>query len=137
MDSTFELQMKVRDYEVDSEGIVNNACYLNYLEHTRHEFCRDAGFSFRHMIDAGMSPVVRHIDISYLSSLGLGDEFVSCLSLSRRGPRFIFHQWIVNAADGRKVVDARVTIVNLVGGRPSRGNELAEAFAGRISEVAE
>ena len=39
----FELPMKVRDYEVDSEGIVNNAVYLHYLEHTRHEFCEWAG----------------------------------------------------------------------------------------------
>ena len=30
----FELPMKVRDYEVDSEGIVNNAVYLHYLEQT-------------------------------------------------------------------------------------------------------
>ena len=40
----FELPMKVRDYEVDAEGIVNNAIYLHYLEHTRHEFCDMVGF---------------------------------------------------------------------------------------------
>ncbi len=45
----FSLEMKVRDYEVDSEGIVNNAVYLHYLEHTRHEFCQQAGLSFRQM----------------------------------------------------------------------------------------
>ena len=39
----FSLEMKVRDYEVDCENIVNNAVYLHYLEHTRHEFCSWAG----------------------------------------------------------------------------------------------
>ncbi|MDE6513434.1 MAG: acyl-CoA thioesterase [Muribaculaceae bacterium] len=128
MDSAaFELKMKVRDYEVDSEGIVNNACYLNYLEHTRHEFCHEAGFSFADMRRRDMSPVVRRIEIQYLSSLGLGSEFTSHLNLRREGARFIFHQWIT--ADGdRLVVDAEVTIVNVIGGRPSRGEELAAAF---------
>ena len=39
------MPIKVRDYEVDAEGIVNNANYLHYLEHTRHEFCEEAGLS--------------------------------------------------------------------------------------------
>ena len=31
----YELEMKVRDYECDLQGIVNNANYQHYLEHTR------------------------------------------------------------------------------------------------------
>lgn len=133
MKAIFELRLKVRDYEVDSEGIVNNACYLNYLEHTRHEFCDLAGLSFRAMRARGMSPVVSHISIDYKSPLGLGDEFISRLSLRRRGVRFIFHQWIVKP-DGSEVVDAEVTIVNLIDGRLSRGDELAEAFARYLTD---
>lgn len=38
MEYIFELEMQVRDYECDMEGIVNNAIYQHYLEHTRHEF---------------------------------------------------------------------------------------------------
>ena len=34
----YELTLKVRDYECDLQGIVNNANYQHYLEHTRHEF---------------------------------------------------------------------------------------------------
>ncbi len=30
-DYIFKLPMKVRDYEVDVEGIVNNANYLHYM----------------------------------------------------------------------------------------------------------
>ncbi len=37
-DYKFCLDFKVRDYECDMEGIVNNATYMNYLEHARHEF---------------------------------------------------------------------------------------------------
>lgn len=129
----YELRMKVRDYEIDSEGIVNNACYLNYLEHTRHEFCDVAGLSFRAMREGGMSPVVSHIDITYKSSLGLGAEFISRLNLRRKGPRFIFRQWI-QTPEGTPVVDAEVTIVNIIDGKLTRGDELARVFAKYLSD---
>lgn len=41
----YELKMKVRDYECDLQGIVNNANYQHYIEHTRHEFLSSAGIS--------------------------------------------------------------------------------------------
>ena len=39
----FETKMEVRDYECDIEGIVNNANYLHYMEHTRHLFLKECG----------------------------------------------------------------------------------------------
>lgn len=123
----FEMPIKVRDYEVDSEGIVNNAVYLHYLEHTRHEFCQHAGFSFRRMHEQGLNPVVTHIDIRYVRSLGLGESMVSKLALSRRGPVFQFIQDIYTP-DGQPVVRAVVDIVSFENGRISRGHVLAEAF---------
>ena len=45
-DFHFELDMQVRDYECDIQGIVNNAVYQNYLEHCRHKFLQMAGFDF-------------------------------------------------------------------------------------------
>ena len=41
--SSFSLPLSVRDYECDFQGIFNNAVYLNYLEHTRHEYARSVG----------------------------------------------------------------------------------------------
>ena len=124
----FTLPFKVRDYETDAEGIVNNARYLNYMEHTRHEFCAMAGLSFAEMRRLHMSPVVRRVEIDYVRSLGLGEEFTSSLTLEREGARFIFRQWIQNAR-GELVADAVITVVNVIDGRPSRGDEFAKAFA--------
>ena len=54
MEYIFELEMQVRDYECDMEGIVNNAIYQHYLEHTRHEFLASSGISFIEMHERGV-----------------------------------------------------------------------------------
>lgn len=123
----FELPIKVRDYEVDAQGIVNNANYQHYLEHTRHMFCEQAGVSFRDMHAAGIDPVVRRIEIDYLRPLGLGDSMVSKIALFRQGPLFVFRQDIFTP-EGEAVVHAIVNIVCLENGRLTRGESLAEAF---------
>lgn len=124
----YEQTIKVRDYEVDSQGIVNNANYLHYLEITRHDFCEHAGTSFRTLQEQGLDPVVRKIEIEYLSSLTLGETMISRLTMERHGARFVFIQDIYNAASDLQVVHAIVTIVCLENGRLSRGDLLAEAF---------
>lgn len=129
----FEMPIKVRDYEVDAEGIVNNANYLHYLEHTRHEFCEQAGLSFRAMREQGLTPVVSRVEIRYIHSLGLGDSMVSKLALSRRGPVFVFRQDIFTP-EGASVVRATVDIACYENGRLSRGHALAEAFAKYLSD---
>ena len=65
----FAMEMVVRDYEIDSQGIVNNAVYLHYMEHTRHTFCGEAGTSFGELQRRGIDPVVRKIEVEYLNSL--------------------------------------------------------------------
>ena len=42
----YETRMEVRDYECDIQGIVNNANYLHYTEHTRHRFIRSLNKSY-------------------------------------------------------------------------------------------
>ena len=132
-DYTYCLEFKVRDYEVDSQGIVNNANYLHYLEHTRHLCCEEHGLSFREMSEAGLIAVVRKIEIEYLHSLGLADRFVSCINLHRQGARFVFTQHIYRLPDMLPIVKADVTIVCTANGRLTRGDELAVAFKDIIS----
>lgn len=128
-DYVFEMKMRVRDYEVDSQGIVNNANYLHYLEHTRHEFCRVNGMSFSQLHAKGLDPVVRKVEIEYLHSLGLCQAFVSKLKPEgRKGARFIFKQDIFSD-EGVHIISARVTVVCLDHGRLCRGDELAATFS--------
>lgn len=126
-DYTFATTIKVRDYEIDVQGIVNNAQYLHYLEHTRHEFCDMVGWSFHQMHEQGCDPVLKRAEIEYINSLVSGDTMISCLNITRRGPRYIFQQDIYKT-DGKPVIKARTTIVVLRDGKLTRGDELQEAF---------
>jgi len=123
----FHASLQVRDYEIDAEGIVNNAVYLHYMEHTRHLFCRNAGMSFGQMRKQGIDPVVARIEIDYKTPLRHDDEMISCLNLMRHGPTFIFEQDIYRN-DGALCAHGRVTIACLKNGKLTRGDELAQAF---------
>lgn len=128
-DHQFETIIKVRDYETDSQGIVNNANYLHYLEITRHEFCEAAGAPFYVMQQKGLDPVVRRVEMDYLHSLTMGDVMRSCISLRREGARFIFDHDIWHAETGKHILHAVVVTVCLENGRLSKGDRLAECFA--------
>lgn len=128
----YELEMEVRDYELDSEGIVNNTNYLHYLEHTRHSFCTANGLSFAEMQVKGLVPVLNKVEIEYKTPLRSGDRFVSKLWLERKGVRFIFHQDIFKST-GELSVTAVVSCVCLENGRLDRGDMLAEVFEDFLS----
>ena len=125
----FTLEIAVRDYELDSEGIVNNAVYLHYLEHTRHAFVKREGIPFGSLTRAGLVPVVKRMEIEYSTPLVSGDVMLSRLWIERQGARFIFHQDIFKKDGGAPVVAAVVTIVCMENGRINRGDELAERMA--------
>ena len=63
MESTCTL--RVRTYECDGYGHVNNANYLNYLEYARYEFLKDAGFDYPAAIRAGYGVLVARVEIDY------------------------------------------------------------------------
>ena len=60
-----ECTLKVRTYECDSYGHVNNANYLNYLEYARYEVLRDIGFNYESAIKAGYGIFIARIEIDY------------------------------------------------------------------------
>jgi acyl-CoA thioester hydrolase len=102
--------MKVRDYELDAQGVVNNAVYQNYLEHCRHEFLLSQGIDFNRLTSEKVFLVVVRVEIDYQAPLRGGDVFWIGLNLERISPlRFVFIQDIYRQRDGRLVLSARTT----------------------------
>ncbi len=89
----FELTLKVRDYECDLQGIVNNSVYQNYLEHTRHEYLKSLGLDFAEFTEKGIHLVVVRAELDYKLPLKSGDCFKVTLRAQRESRiRFAFYQ---------------------------------------------
>ena len=125
----YELKLKVRDYECDLQGIVNNANYQHYLEHTRHEFLLAHDISFSKLHEQGTDAVVARISMQFKVPLKSRDEFVSKLWIKKEGIKYVFMQDIFRLPDMKLSVRAQVDTVCLINGRLADSPQLNEAFA--------
>ena len=96
----FKLTDKVRDYECDLQGVVNNSNYQHYMEHTRHEFLESLGENFGAMHEKGIDAFVARVDIQFKNSLRSGDRYTSCLNVYKKGVKLVFEQDIYRESDG-------------------------------------
>ena len=125
----YETRMDVRDYECDIEGIVNNANYLHYTEHTRHRFLRSLGASFSELHEKGIDAVVARMQLTYKVPLRCDDEFISRMGLKKQGLRWVFTHDIFRASDERLCFHADVDLVTLINGKLGLSKEYYEAFS--------
>ena len=124
----FETRMQVRDYECDIEGIVNNANYLHYAEHTRHLFLKECGLSFAEMHHRGIDAVVARMNLQFKTPLQCDDEFISRLNLTKEGIKYVFHQDIYRASDNKLCFKGVIDLVCIVNGKLANSPEYDEAF---------
>jgi acyl-CoA thioester hydrolase len=133
MDYCFELEFSVRDYECDLQGVVNNAVYLNYLEHTRHEYLKTLGLDFARLHQQGCDLVLTRCELDYRSPLRSGDRFVVRLNLERESRlRFAFYQDLYGLPDERLVLQAKAIGTGLVQGRPALPPQLQAVLEVRV-----
>lgn len=131
MQYTHELEFKVRDYECDMQGVVNNGVYQNYLEHARHELLLSRGIQFAQMTAAGINLVVVRAELDYKKSLTSNDRFVVRSRLRQVSRiRFEFQQDVFRLPDETLMLAARITgtSVNKTG-RPYLPEALAKLFS--------
>ncbi|WP_455382039.1 acyl-CoA thioesterase [Salinispira pacifica] len=103
------IEMAVRDYECDMQGIVNNSVYQNYLEHARHEFLKEIGIDFKEYTARGINLVVIRAELDYRFPLSSGDRFRVGVNLVRESRfKFAFLQDIYRVPDDRLIVEGRI-----------------------------
>jgi acyl-CoA thioester hydrolase len=130
MNYTHSLEFKVRDYECDMQGLVNNGIYQNYLEHARNEFLLCKGINFAEMATNKINLVVVRAELNYRDSLKSGDRFKVCSNIQQISKvRFEFLQGIYRIADSKQMLNARIIGTSLnERGRPFKLNVLSQLF---------
>ena len=105
-------EVEARSYELDPYGHLNNAVYVNWLEHGRLCFLRDRGESYTSVPRKfGVHVVVVRQEVDYRAQVQLGDRLAVTSRIERFGSSsFRFDQRIA-FADGREAVAAKVTMV--------------------------
>ncbi|WP_300566087.1 acyl-CoA thioesterase [Flavobacterium sp.] len=115
----FSIELGVRDYELDVQGIVNNSVYQNYLEHARHEFLHHHGVDFVEFAQNNIMLMVKTIEMNFKSPLVSRDKFRIEVHAEKEGNlKVVFHQNIIRLSDEKAILSAKVTGVAIKNGRP-------------------
>ena len=131
----YAIELNVRDYECDLQGIVNNAVYLNYLEHARHMFLKTIGFDFARMHRECIDALAIRIEIDYRYPLTSGDHFMVTVQIQReRKLKLLFNQTILRLPDKKPIVAARVYAICMKEGKPVVPFDILEAIRKRYPD---
>ncbi|MBN2667640.1 MAG: acyl-CoA thioesterase [Bacteroidales bacterium] len=122
----FELSFEVRDYECDIQGVVNNAVYMNYLEHARHELLKAIGYDFAALNRENILPMVYKAELEYKKSLVSGDDFSVKIRVEKEGLlKAVFFQDIIKS-NSDLILKAKITAVVIANGKPISPDQFLE-----------
>ena len=130
----FEIEMKVRDYECDLQGVVINSNYQHYMEHARHEFLETTGTSFSTLHDQGIDVMVSRVDISYKHSLRGSDRFVVQVAYQREGIKLVFFEDIYKLPEHTLCAKGRIEAICLQNGKLTRGELFETIFINKVEK---
>jgi len=128
-DYCFEISLKVRDYECDLQGIVNNSNYQHYMEHARHEFLENVGMNFSKLHHDGIDAMVSHVEIDYKASLVSGDTYSVRINVTRSGAKLVFLEDIYRLSDEKLCARGKIESICVINGKLTRGQLFDEIFS--------
>ncbi len=114
---------RVRAYELDSNGHVNNSVYVGWVEEIATRHAEAAGYGRAWTEARGGAWVIHHNDITYRRPAVYGDEVEVRVRVELiRGARGVRRTWIRRAADGELLCEALTewAWIDRMTGRPSR-----------------
>jgi len=107
------LEIIVRSTEIDVNGHVNNAKYLEYLEWGRENWYENAGLPYERFLEMGIQTVTVNININYRKECRQNDRLSIHTKPEKIGrSSYVLLQEIYNQ-HGEKCADALVTSVTM------------------------
>jgi YbgC/YbaW family acyl-CoA thioester hydrolase len=110
MKNSHKSNITVRGYELDSNGHVNNAVYLQYYELARWEMMKDLGF-LDLLKGSGLTVVVVESLVRYMRELCMFDDLSVESTYEEKSPYLIFHQKIIDKKTNLPASRARIKTV--------------------------
>jgi YbgC/YbaW family acyl-CoA thioester hydrolase len=99
IDKPHRTSIRVRGYELDSYGHVNNAVYIQYLEQGRWEFIKDHDLLGR-INEEELFLVITDTHIRYMREANIFDDLVVETTMKQEKPYLVFRQKILNQFTG-------------------------------------
>lgn len=132
MNAVTKIDIVVRPTEIDVNGHVNNAKYVEYLEWGREDWYEKLDLPYERMLNLGAITVTVNLEVNYRRECRQGERLTVTTRPERLGRSSFVVRQEVHTAEGALAADARVTTVTIDPvTRKSRPvpAELASAFA--------
>ncbi|MFZ0089649.1 MAG: thioesterase family protein [Solirubrobacteraceae bacterium] len=104
----FVHRLRVRYAECDPQGVLFNAHYLAYIDHTITELWRAAYGGYQTMLDRGVDIVVAEVRMQFLGSARFDEELVLEAVVTRMGTTSLTSGHRFRRGDGALVLDATI-----------------------------